>query len=202
VIAINFGDLSQRARRAFKLVGRLPLSLDETVLPVAIVANLDMAPFQTEPRTWQWAASITGSGVAVGEAVISNPIKSGFIVTVKGFHLLDSVATQFSWWIARGLVVPGNLGVGVGAPVLTNQQTSNPNQSTGTSATQFKTGAPAGPYGSLLGNLLLQANVVLPLFFPDPIVLFPGDDLVLSTPTAVTTIQFVAYGAEYVLTSP
>lgn len=202
MISINFGDLSQRARRAFRLVGRLPLSLDETVLPVAVVAQLDTDPFRTEPRTWIWPQTITGTAVISGIAEISNPAGSAQLIVVYGFTGEASAAggsQDVSFGVLRG--VAGLLGAGIAQPVLINAAggfLGQPAQS----ATRFRAGQNAGANGGQLGLFGLTTTSSAQLFFPSAIVLFPGDTFWLATKLAAVSHQLVVFGAEYVQTAP
>lgn len=199
MLAIGFGDLAQRARRAFKLTGRLPLNLDETVLPVAIVANLDRAPFQSEPRTWMFGQGSTGDATHSPYIQVQNPAGSNILVTIDALCLLVDVANIIQIRLARNAQ---GLPVGVGQQALTNAPQPATLNTTGVSTTQFNTTSQVGPSGSIVATFKLPANTEFAVPFPSSIVLFPGDVFALSGALAAYTITPVIFGSEYVQTAP
>jgi hypothetical protein len=199
LIPINFGDLSQRARRAFKLVGRLPLSLDETVLPVAVVAQLDQDPYRAEPRTWSWPATLTGTAVLSGLLEVGNPSTSSQLITVTGFVASPSVNGSLTWGIVRGAA--GLLAAGISQPVLLNTPNGFLGQP-GQSATRFRSGQNAAINAGAVGQVQAAALVPFQIQFNNPVVLYPGDLFWLATQVTAVVWTVALFGAEYVLTSP
>lgn len=49
-LPIQFGELAGRLRRAVELVGRIPLALDETVVPTVILRDAGELPFALDPN--------------------------------------------------------------------------------------------------------------------------------------------------------
>lgn len=81
-LQIQLGEIANRLRRALGVTGRIPTALDETVVPVAIVADSWDVPFALDPVYAAAGQDVTGLAAIRGQAAIVNigPVGSVFIV--------------------------------------------------------------------------------------------------------------------------
>lgn len=89
---MQFGDLATRIARAFRVTGRIPIDLDEVLVPVALAERLDQDPFRQEPSTWM------GTGVGfptppAGESAIQGVRCVSGIVCIDGFVVNTGLMT-------------------------------------------------------------------------------------------------------------
>lgn len=90
-LPIQLGELANRIRRAFDVRGRMPLALDETVVPVLIVGDATDFPFSLDPL------GFAGHGFVVGQAAnracvaVSNQGPEGSIAVIE--QLVVSTST-------------------------------------------------------------------------------------------------------------
>lgn len=177
------------------------MSLDETVIPVAIVAALDGDPYRSEPRTWMWPQTITSTGAILGTLEVSNPAGSAQLIVVKGFFATpNATGNNLQWGITRG--VAGVLTAGISQPVLLN----SPNGflgAPGQSATRFRSGQNVSTENGLIGTLGADVvNRTTFIHFEDPVVLFPGDLFWIQAQLIAVAWGLTIMGAEYVQTAP
>jgi len=52
-LEVQSGDVADRLRRFFRLVGRIPTALDETLVPTAVLQNLDQPPWRSGPTDFE-----------------------------------------------------------------------------------------------------------------------------------------------------
>jgi hypothetical protein len=180
---MQFGDLATRIARAFRVRGRIPLKLDEMVVPVSVVQSIDQDPFRTEPITW---TAVAGSTVA--------PLPAPPL----GQVLVSAYSSQVG---ALGQVtISRNTGLGAFVPPVPGFVTALNRDAPGVVAAA----APAL-------QLLIDSQPVLPIGqpiyqpvaseqftrFPDPVVLFPGDFFILSGPTDESIGSATFFGQEF-----
>jgi hypothetical protein len=82
-LPIQLGELANRVRRALDTRGRLPLALDETIVPVVLIADADEVPYALDP---QHAAGFQRGTGAVGVQVtigISNQGPEGSVFILE-----------------------------------------------------------------------------------------------------------------------
>lgn len=192
---MQFGDLATRIARAFRVRGRIPLKLDEMVVPVTVVESVDRDPFRTEPITWAATAGTTSNpnpAPPAGDvAMLAVRCVSGLVLVVA---YSSSVGAFGQVLISRNM--------GLGAFVETGFVTALNRDAPGVVAA-------ASPALQLLsgsqlmlpfGQPIYQPNQGPPLFhtLPDPVVLFPGDFFILANQNVGESIADATFfGQEY-----
>lgn len=197
-LKIQFGDIATRIARAFRVAGRIPVDLDEMMVPVAIMENLATDPFRTEPITWR--GSINDPAPPAGSWAVSG------VRCVDGVVLVDEVACFTS---ATGPMLLLNRRATQGFNTVPNLVSLN----------QKWTG-PAAAFPKPAARLIEAVNVgspaVAPAFeiainpfgghilgvgaaIPFPVVLFPGDELLVTSIGAASSLSGWITGREYTL---
>lgn len=110
------GEVADRLRSFFRLTGRIPSTLDETVVPIAQVQNLDAAPWRLTTVRW-----MTNRGVA---AVAADQGFAGVMLRRPGAAVVEDVwvrnvtgaALTAGLWIQMNAEALVGAVVGSGAP--------------------------------------------------------------------------------------
>ena len=192
---LQFGDLATRIARAFRVKGRIPIKLDEMMVPVAVAQSLDRDPFRQEPISF--AGAIVGITPVAGENIVLG------VRCVSGIVVITGVALR----------------PGFGDPdfFLNRQQTQNfdtfpnliaMNRPGGTGGTLARPAAlivgdvNVGPLGGNAERFAaISANQAVfggfaPLAWDAPPVLYPGDELLVSLGDGVQQ-DATFWGLEY-----
>lgn len=123
----NVGELATRLRAALGVRGRIPLALDEYVIPVTVAANVTVPPWRRNPVFGQGSALITSPTVGnFARVVLTYPAGGGsggpnsvFILTAFSLQPLNLVAASgaaIAANIATATFQPGGTAIG-GSPV-------------------------------------------------------------------------------------
>jgi hypothetical protein len=80
---INAPEVADRLRRFFGTVGRIPTALDETIVPVALVGNLDEPPYRQRATNGVGAISQTGAAALTTYGAIRHPLAVGGFTRVR-----------------------------------------------------------------------------------------------------------------------
>lgn len=91
-ITIQVGDIANRLRRAFDIRGRIPTSLDETIVPVAIVRNADELPFALDPAGVGGFFNLTPTAGQQATLGISNQGPKGSVFILDELYLASQTA--------------------------------------------------------------------------------------------------------------
>jgi hypothetical protein len=91
------GELSARLRRFLNLRGRIDLGLDESVVPIAVVTNLDQPPFRSDGYLAHRFAIANGSAGQFAQAWIDNRQGAGPVVC-QVFNARALVAAMDIQW--------------------------------------------------------------------------------------------------------
>lgn len=82
-LGIDAGDPTTGLRRAFGITGRIPLALDETVVPVAVIRDSSKPPFAVNPARC-WGTTISVGTVATAPAsMLFNRVGTGIVAVVN-----------------------------------------------------------------------------------------------------------------------
>lgn len=99
-ISIDAGDPAQGLRRALGLTGRIPLSLDETGVPVFISRDASLAPYAANPKYCTGRADASGTAAPAIPAVqlVNNTggAETGVVAIVDRIEFVSGAAAQ-SW---------------------------------------------------------------------------------------------------------
>jgi hypothetical protein len=82
-LPIQLGELANRVRRALDTRGRLPLALDETVVPVVLIADADEVPYALDPIHAAGFQRGTGAAAAQCTIGISNQGPEGSVFILE-----------------------------------------------------------------------------------------------------------------------
>lgn len=100
-LGFGSGELADRMRRALDIRGRIPLAVDEVVVPVALVSEPQAPPFRISGRRCFFAAATAAGGAGtVFRARIMNPTQVDAIL--DRVQLWQEVGTGFNWNIGAG----------------------------------------------------------------------------------------------------
>lgn len=100
---IGTGSVADRLRNFLRITGRLPLKLDEMVVPVMVGQQLDSAPWRTSDQNF--AAMLTSATPAAGffAAVgVELPIRVSGVARITGILLGNAAAAARSYDIRVG----------------------------------------------------------------------------------------------------
>lgn len=200
MLTTQLGDLAARARRALHLTGRVPLSLDETIVPTAQLLDLTREPFSQYPRRWAFPFSFTPTVSLVGFCVVRNPAGSNAIVVFDNClaSLQGGSGTIVTLSIARQ--INGAVLTAVSQPTLLNIPGLSTAFAPQKSITQFGNGTIAGISGTAVAQYV-PAGSMVPMFYgvnETSVVLFPGDDAIVTLPTGTgPTLIGTVFGREY-----
>lgn len=122
-LQIQLGELADRLRRALLVKGRLPLALDETVVPVVSLGDASQAPYAKDPALGSsrhtraalaanfshigWQAAV-GSILCVDSVLISNPNAAPSTIRVGITTNPTQDASSSIICVSRPFISPGN----------------------------------------------------------------------------------------------
>lgn len=197
MLEFNVGELATRLRSALGVRGRIPLGLDEHVIPVAITADVNAPPWRTNPvfaqASFTWAETSAGLHARIflawSTATIGPNRNSVFILT--GFQIQPlslTTATQAAV-AANGAVATWDPIVGgvAGIPLITTERRSVP---IGPSLVPWELplhlaggGTLTAPDPAAAGTLAhVRAGAVQPpVFVPSQTLLRPGQGIVFTS---------------------
>lgn len=100
-LGFGSGELADRMRRALDIRGRIPLAVDEVVVPVALVSEPQSAPFRISGRRC-FAGSSPGAGGAgtILQVRIQNPTQVDALL--DSFEIYQDIATGFTYQLSAG----------------------------------------------------------------------------------------------------
>lgn len=113
MLEFNVGELATRLRKALGVRGRMPLGLDEHVVPVTIAADLSGAPWRTNPVHGEGAQNAVFGNLATSDWLIAGvefPVTPGAensIFVVTGYRL-----SPIRYTTATGAALPFNSATG------------------------------------------------------------------------------------------
>lgn len=93
-LPIQSGDLADRLRRFFRLSGRIPSALDETVVPVALIQDLGEPPWRGPAAASDFSISLTTVAVAATRAyaTIKQPAGGGGRTVIERLTFWNTAA--------------------------------------------------------------------------------------------------------------
>ena len=121
MLEFNVGELASRLRRALGVRGRMPLGLDEHVIPTVHTADLAVPPWRTNPRRIQ-GSYIVSLGAGTLKPQINVQWQNPLTVTygAKDVFIVTGILLQpLSVVTATGVAVSGNLAIAQYLPATT-----------------------------------------------------------------------------------
>jgi len=91
-LSIQLGEIANRLRRSLDVRGRMPLALDETVVPVVVVRDANDLPFALDPSEVAGFASVTPTAGQQATIGLSNQGPVGSVFVLEEVWLSNSVA--------------------------------------------------------------------------------------------------------------
>lgn len=192
----QMGDLATRIRRALRVVGRITTKLDEMVVPVAPLINLDQDPFRDEPNSF----------MAYGEFAGVIPLPDFLLLGIQA--TASVVVVRKAWMYGSNQQADIFLGRQTAGTRTTFANCISVNRTGGTTAAQYSRAAAlaiAEQAAAGLGAPYVRiGHERWTIFghgaeFNVPIVLFPGDELILQQSSGADPNNFEAWfhGEEY-----
>jgi len=86
---IQTGEVADRLREFFRLAGRIPSTLDESVIPVAVLQNLDQPPFRGPA-----AVDFTGWVIKAATAAELSAVGLGFPIGAGGKAVVNQIVIR------------------------------------------------------------------------------------------------------------
>lgn len=166
MLEFNIGELTTRLRKALGVRGRMPLGLDEHVIPVTLTADVTGPPWRTNPSFAQGASRLGLPATNAGDYAL---VRLQYPATVSEMERGRSVFLVTGW-----MLQPNNTVIASGAAVADNEalaifRPSGAGVSAGFRLTTTERHAPAGtsivPY--LIPIELVQLSV--PTSPPSPV---------------------------------
>ena len=196
---IALGDLATRLKNFFGLRGRIPSTMDETVVPVLIAGDATDSLFAQQPVTCQGLAVLTFS-VTAGLGMIQN-LTPNLVVKVDGVLASDNSAAATAQLLVADLarnqavLTLGGLGTSV---QLSLPPVVGANSLPGQSVISSGNGAGfPGVNGKAFSQFKVPAGGTI--YVPMGVVLYPNDALIFQGPAvAAVSTSLVFYHRESV----
>lgn len=215
MLEFNVGELATRLRTALGVRGRIPLGLDEHVIPTSIVADVTVAPWRTNPVFSQGA--VYCEVATPGDyAVVTLAFLPGTIQTKASVFVLTGWTLQpLSFVTATGIAVANNAalarwnptGAIAGAPTAPSEliSTERRNVPPGPSLVPWELPLVLYPSGTALpaaindpGQLQYTkaGSVQPPIFMPTEVLIRPGQSINFYSTHAATATETSALAVE------
>lgn len=111
-LEIQSGDIAERLRRFFRLTGRVPTALDETIVPVAVLASLDRPPWRQAPTDFEVHTTKGATAAELSAIGLTHPSALGGRTVVERITLRNdgAAAAVYSFTITSSSYVLGFAG--------------------------------------------------------------------------------------------
>ena len=204
MLQINLGDIATRIVRALGIRGRVPVALDENVVPTVLLQDQTDSLYAQNPATIIWHFQMAGQVANFSIAQLWNPAADN-IVKLDQMLLIDVSTTvpvnPLLWFAGRNIANPVGSSIGPTQQGILNQDTNaTPTLLPGRSLAQTNNPA-ANPFAtwSSLGRIFLGQNSAAPVVIPLGLVLYAGDSFGVSMgPEAASVARdVIVYGREF-----
>lgn len=194
MLQLGLGDIATRIVRGLRTRGRMPITMDETMVPVASVIDLTDSLFAQNPATWGFY-TVQSFAAQPGRVLFQN---RSALLTEKIDHIqiINAGATAISYLIvlyrsqANITLATALNGVITNQP--SPQNTTTPAQITCSFNNQAGL---AGVNSYTLGNPALAPNQIWE--FDANVVLYAGDAIEIAGPGVANTMAISVTGREF-----
>lgn len=114
-LEFQVGEVADRLRRGLTVRGRMPLELDERVVPVTLVEDVSLAPWRGEGHAWEVSFLISLPGAGTGGvflAELANPEDRVCVISIEQALVSATAGGPICTWglTALPLVIPTPIG--------------------------------------------------------------------------------------------